>query len=72
MPSYCISQQYLVTALFPYRFANETEGQSFSLSTDDPGVMQCCISDEYILAEKMGLNEEQLIQSVRFLYELMT
>ncbi|KAL5493624.1 hypothetical protein EMCRGX_G014828 [Ephydatia muelleri] len=40
------------------------DGTSFSLSTDDPGVMQCNIADEYILAEKMGLNEKQLIQSV--------
>lgn len=48
--------------MFSVRFAED--GTSFSLSTDDPGVMQCNIADEYILAEKMGLKEKQLIQSV--------
>lgn len=48
----------------PHRFADDIKGVSFSLSTDDPGVMQCSITDEYILAKQMGLNEDQLIRSV--------
>ncbi len=39
---------------------------SFSLSTDDPGVMMCDLNGEYVVAERdIGLSYEQLKQSVR-------
>ena len=37
---------------------------SYSLSTDDPGVIRCSIVDEYILATRIGLSEELIIESV--------
>lgn len=40
------------------------ENVSFSLSTDDPGVIQCNILDEYTFATCIGLSEEVLIESV--------
>ena len=46
------------------RFAED--GVSFSINTDDPGVIFCSITDEFDLAEqKIGLTQEQLMQSVR-------
>ena len=45
------------------RFAED--GVSFSINTDDPGVIFCSITDEFDLAEqKIGLTKEQLEQSV--------
>ena len=39
---------------------------SFSLNTDDPGVMLCDLNGEYLVAERdIGLTEEQIKQSVR-------
>ena len=41
------------------------DGVSFSLSTDDPGVMLCDLNGEYVVAERdIGLTYEQLKQSV--------
>ena len=41
------------------------DGVSFSINTDDPGVIFCSITDEFDIAErKIGLTKEQLIQSV--------
>ncbi len=41
------------------------DGISFSINTDDPGVIFCSITDEFDIAEqKIGLTKEQLIQSV--------
>ena len=41
------------------------DGVSYSINTDDPGVIFCTITDEYDLAEqKIGLTKEQLEQSV--------
>ena len=38
---------------------------SFSLNTDDPGVMLCDLNGEYLVAERdIGLTEEQIKQSV--------
>ena len=45
------------------RFAED--GVSFSINTDDPGVIFCTITDEFDIAEKkIGLTKEQLMQSV--------
>ena len=41
------------------------DGVSFSLSTDDPGVMLCDLNGEYVVAEEnIGLTYEQLKLSV--------
>lgn len=45
------------------RFA--ADGVSFSLNTDDPGVIECDLTGEFDVAEKkIGLTKEQLMQSV--------
>lgn len=49
--------------LFILRFA--ADGVSFSLSTDDPGVIQCNLTGEYDMAEtQLGLSTQQIMQSV--------
>ena len=41
------------------------DGVSFSINTDDPGVIFCSMINEFDIAEqKIGLTKEQLIQSV--------
>ena len=45
------------------RFAED--GVSFSINTDDPGVILCTLTDEFDIAEQnIGLNKDQLKQSV--------
>ena len=45
------------------RFAED--GVSFSINTDDPGVIFCTITDEFDIAEqRIGLTKEQLMESV--------
>ena len=42
-----------------------SDGVSFSLSTDDPGVMLCDLNGEFVVAERdIGLTYKQLKQSV--------
>lgn len=41
------------------------DGVSFSINTDDPGVILCNLTDEFDVAEqKIGLTKKQLMQSV--------
>jgi adenosine deaminase len=41
------------------------DGTSFSLSTDDPGVMENSMQEEYVIAsQKMNLTKTQIVQSV--------
>lgn len=45
------------------RFARD--GVSFSINTDDPGVMLCDLNGEYVVAERdIGLTYDQLKQLV--------
>ena len=47
-----------------HRFA--ADGVSFSLNSDDPGVIECDLTGEYDLADtRLGLSTQQLMQSVR-------
>lgn len=46
------------------RFA--ADGANFSINTDDPIVLDNDIDVDYRLVKKMGLTDEQIIQSVRF------
>ncbi|XP_060074914.1 adenosine deaminase-like [Ylistrum balloti] len=44
------------------RFADE--GVNFSLNTDDPIILNNALADDYVLANKMGLSDEQIINSI--------
>lgn len=59
---------WLYSSLSPqtvyHRFA--ADGVSFSLSSDDPSVIECDLTGEYDLAAtQLGLSTQQLVQSVR-------
>ncbi|XP_069106458.1 adenosine deaminase-like [Argopecten irradians] len=40
------------------------DGVNFSLNTDDPIILDNTLDDDYVLAGKMGLSDEQIIQSI--------
>ena len=59
----CKTNNRSLCGSFCCRFA--ADGVSFSLNSDDPGIMLIDLTNEYEVAERdLGLTQEQIIQSV--------
>lgn len=49
------------------------DGVSFSLNTDDPGIIHCSLTNEYDVTEsRIGLTQHQIMRSVRLIHAQVT
>lgn len=63
-PLYKLYQQVHIVLSLPHRFRDDD--MSFSINSDDPGIMRKNLVDDYVMAYKeIGLSYESIKKSVR-------